>query len=152
MEDIMSFEDFKKSLNEKKEGQSYSYGCIMGFFGSPIKKISINKEDLYDNDENEYGLELDNEAHVTLLYGLDDDKIEEQDIIDLFSMIDCPEVTTNEISLFENKDYDVVKFDIESKHLTILNKMLTSMFPYKSDYPDYHIMDRSDIRMIQNSS
>jgi hypothetical protein len=125
-----------KKLNEKTENQSYSSGCIMGYFDSAFKNPKIKKDDLYNDEENKYGLEI--EPHVTVLYGLKDDEIEEDEVVKLFSMIQCPEVSTSKISLFNNEKYDVVKWDIDSEELTILNKMVTSMFPYKSDFPDYH--------------
>jgi len=134
--EILSSDEFKK-INEKKEDQSYSSGCLMGYFDKPFKEININEEDLYDNEENEYGKELATENHVTLLYGLTDSEIDENEIIRLFTLIDGPIVTSNKISLFENEKFDVVKFEIESEDLNILNKVLTSTFPFKSDYPDY---------------
>ena len=133
---ITKLEQFKNTLIlEKTENQSYSSGCLMGFFDEPFKKIKINNDDLYDNDDNEYGEEL--EYHVTILYGLDDKKVNEDELCKLMYLINCPEIKTNEISLFENEKYDVVKFEVESEDLTILNKMICSMFPYKSDFPDY---------------
>jgi hypothetical protein len=134
--EVLSFDEFKKTLNEKKENQTYSSGCLMGYFNTGFKDPKINKEHLYDNDENEYGLEI--EPHVTVLYGLTDDKINEEDIIKLFTLIDGPEVSTDKITLFENEKFDVVKWDIDSEELKLLNKMTTSMFPFKSDHPDYH--------------
>lgn len=136
---ILSRYDFHKEfkkLNEKTEDQSYKSGCLMGYFATPFKNPKIDKKDIYDNDEHEYGLEI--EPHVTILYGLDDKKINEDELVKLFSLIEGPEVSTSKISLFKNDKYDVVKWDIDSEELAILNKMVTSMFPYKSDYPDYH--------------
>lgn len=134
--EILSFDEFKKVLNEKKKDQTYSYGCIMGYFDKPFKDIKIDKNNLYNNEENEYGLEV--EPHVTILYGILADKVKEEDIVNLFKLIDGPTVKTEQISLFQNKDYDVVKFDVESDELNLLNKVCTSMFPYETDYPDYH--------------
>ncbi len=125
-----------KKLNEKTEDQSYSSGCLMGYFDKSFKDPKIDKKDLYDNEEKEYGLEI--EPHVTVLYGLKDKEIDEDELVKLFSMISCPEVYAAKISLFENDKFDVVKWDIDSEELTILNKMVTSMFPFKSDFPDYH--------------
>ena len=133
---ITKLTEFKETLiTEKTENQSYESGCLMGFFDEPFKEIDIKDEDLYDNDEHEYGKEL--EYHVTILYGLDDKKVDEDELCKLMYLINCPEVETTEISLFENEKYDVVKFEVESEDLTILNKMICSMFPYKSDFPDY---------------
>lgn len=127
--------EFKK-INEKTEDQSYSSGCIMGYFNTPFKNPKIDDKDLYDNTENEYGLEIS--QHITILYGLKDKEIDEDEIVKLFSMIDGPTVSTSQISLFKNDKFDVVKWDIDSEALAILNKMVKSMFPYKSDFPDYH--------------
>lgn len=135
--EILSFDEFKNALiNEKKKDQTYNYGCIMGYFDKNFKDIKVDKDDLYNNDENEFGLEV--EPHVTILYGILADKVKEEEIINLFKLIDGPTVISDEISLFENEKYDVVKFDVKSDELNILNKMCTSMFPYESDYPDYH--------------
>jgi hypothetical protein len=133
---IPSFNEFKKLLLEKKTDQEYSSGCLMGYFNTGFKDPKIKKEDIYDNDKNEYGLEI--EPHVTILYGLTDDKIDEEEIIKLFTLIDGPTVSTDKITLFENDKFDVVKWDVVSDELIILNKMVSSMFPFKSDYPDYH--------------
>lgn len=126
-----------KKLNEKTENQSYSSGCIMGYFNNPFPDVKINDDDLYNNEENEYGLEL-GDKHVTVLYGLQDEEINEDEVVKLFSMINGPDVTVTAISLFENDKFDVVKWDVESDELNILNKMVTSMFPYKSNFPEYH--------------
>lgn len=136
LNEILSFEDFKKSLNEKKKDQQYSSGCIMGYFEKDFGDPKIKEKDIYNNEEDEYGLEV--EPHVTVLYGLTDSEIEENDIVTLFNMIEGPVCETSEISLFENEKFDVVKWDIKSDELNMLNKMLTVMFPFKSDYPDYH--------------
>lgn len=133
--EILSFDEFKAVL-EKSKNQSYSSGCLMGYFNTGFNDPKIKEDDLYNNEENEYGLEV--EPHVTVLYGLHDDEINEDDIIKLFTLIDGPNVTTNKITLFENEKFDVVKWDIDSDDLTLLNKMVTSMFPYTSSFPDYH--------------
>ena len=41
------------------------------------------------------------------------------------------------VSLFENTEYDVLKFEVESEDLQELNKICKTL-PYTSDYPDYH--------------
>lgn len=133
--EILSFDEFKAVL-EKSKSQSYNSGCLMGYFNTGFNDPKIKEDDLYNNEENEYGLEI--EPHVTVLYGLHDDEIDENEIIKLFTLIDGPEVTTNKITLFNNEKFDVVKWDIDSEDLTLLNKMVTSMFPYTSSFPDYH--------------
>lgn len=133
--DLLTFEEFKAVL-EKSKNQSYSSGCLMGYFNKGFKDPKIKEDDLYNNEENEYGLEI--EPHVTVLYGLHDDEIDENEIIKLFTLIDGPVVTTNKITLFKNEKFDVVKWDIDSEELVILNKMVEKMFPFTSSFPDYH--------------
>jgi hypothetical protein len=103
--DLLTFEEFKAVL-EKSKNQSYSSGCLMGYFNKGFKDPKIKEDDLYNNEENEYGLEI--EPHVTVLYGLHDDEIDENEIIKLFTLIDGPVVTTNKITLFKNEKFDVV--------------------------------------------
>src|SRR3990172_2092071 len=98
---IKSRYDFHKEfqkLNEKTEDQTYSSGCIMGYFNTAFPEIKIEDSDIYDNEEHEYGREL-GDKHVTILYGLKDDEIEEDDVVKLFSMIAGPEVSASVISL-----------------------------------------------------
>lgn len=135
LEEIMDFDDFKIMLEKKKTTQ-YSAGCVMGYFENDFNNPKIKESDIYDNEENEFGLEV--EPHVTVLYGLDDKKTDEEELVKLFTMLDGPVCSTTQISLFENPDFDVVKWDIEQPELVILNRMLTSMYPYKTDHPDYH--------------
>jgi 2'-5' RNA ligase len=134
LEEIPDFNEFVKSINEKIDTQ-YEYGCIMAYT-KDIKQININDADIYDNDNNEFGIET--EQHVTVLYGLHDNEILEEDVINLFNMITLDSIKLTGISLFNNELYDVVKYDVESESLHILNKMATCMFPFTSNFPDYH--------------
>lgn len=138
---ITSLNEFRKiqdskPILEKTENQSYSYGCIMGYFDSPFDNPEIKEEDLYNNEENEYGLEI--ETHVTLNYGFHDEEIDENEVTKLLKQVKCPFVKAEEISLFENEKFDVVKWDVGSDELSVLNKMVCKMWPYTNKFPDYH--------------
>lgn len=125
----------------------YSYGCAMLYFDfKELKEIhgKIYKEDIY-NDEPGYGLE--NEPHLTLLYGFHSDKIEDKDIFDSILGHDIPKLQLFNVSLFENDKYDVLKFDVRQKMdkyskkqdvLYKINSELSDKFPFSTDYPDYH--------------
>jgi hypothetical protein len=132
-----------RRLNEKTEDQSYSYGCIMGYFGeNPMDFLSagredydVKEEDLYDNDEHEYGREI--EPHVTLLYGLHQD-IDEQDVIDVLKVLKMDICKFTGISCFKNDKFEVLKWDIDSVDLALANKLICKLFPYTNKFPDYH--------------
>jgi 2'-5' RNA ligase len=131
-----------KAINEKTENQSYSFGCIMGYFDlTEYNKVTnrigqIPDSDIYDNDEQEYGREI--EPHVTILFGLHDDEIDEEEVILLLKSLKLPTVQLTKISSFDNEKFDVLKWDVESEYLNLYNKIVTVMFPFTSKFPDYH--------------
>lgn len=129
-----------KAINEKTEDQSYSYGCIMGYFDptadSDLTEIEVADDDVYDNEEKEYGREI--EPHVTILYGLHDDEIEEDEVIELLKSLKLPTVNFSQVTSFDNEKFDVLKWDVESDQLNLYNKIVTLMFPFTSKFPDYH--------------
>lgn len=130
-----------KKIVEKTSTQTYNYGCIMGYFNqNPIDKLSskleINEEDLYNNENNEYGIEI--EPHCTILYGIHDDEVTEEEIIDTLKLFKLFDVAFDKISAFENENYDVLKFDLNADSLHLLNKIICLLFPYTTSFPDYH--------------
>lgn len=140
--DFPTFEQFRdelraKAINEKSEDQSYEYGCVMGYFSeSDTIPVELDEEDIYNNEENEFGREID--PHVTLLYGLKDDQIDEDEMIEFLSHLALPVVELTQSSLFENDDFDVLKWDVESPALNVLNKAIAATFPNENKYPEYH--------------
>lgn len=131
---IPTFEIFLESLgNELNEGKKYPYGCAMLQFNFPDMKLFHEKID--PNDLANSGIET--EPHVTLLYGLHSDEIVDRDIIDTCQSVKIGPMDLHNISLFENEDYDVLKFDVRSNFLHKINEKLTK-FPHTTDYPDYH--------------
>jgi 2'-5' RNA ligase len=98
----------------------------------------IDKKDLYEEEGEKFGLE--DEPHITLLYGLElNPSIKSQILNHYKENFPVVKIVGTKISLFENEKFDVLKFDIDpSKNLLKLNKHLTDNFPYKNDHPDYH--------------
>jgi hypothetical protein len=133
MKHIKLFEDFVV----EKSKDSYSHGCVMLYFDFPeMNEIhdSIDPNDLYE-EEGDRTFGLEDEPHVTLLYGLKKDVATTQvrEIIENFTFGPC---TLHNASLFEN-EYDVLKFDVKGDNLHKVNKALMKL-PYENDYPDYH--------------
>jgi hypothetical protein len=116
----------------------YEYGCAMLYFDFPtINEIHdiINPEDVYEDPTNPtFGLET--EPHTTLLYGLHDG-VTEQDIknvLDKFTFGNCKIANA---SLFENENFDVLKFDVSGEGLYEANTELVK-YPNTQTFPDYH--------------
>jgi hypothetical protein len=125
-------------LITEKKGDAYEYGCAMLYFNFPLmNKIhdAINPNDLYEEEgDRTYGLE--NEPHTTLLFGLHEgvslDDVKK--IINEFTFSTCK---IHNASLFENKKYDVLKFDVNGKNLHACNKALKE-YPHTNNFPNYH--------------
>lgn len=124
----------------EKKDHKHEYGCLMVFLDvneQSWKELQdmIDEDDLYTEEgDRSYGRE--DEPHVTILYGLHDD-IEDEDIEEDINDIKEPKIAFKSISSFDNPKYDVLKFDVESKDLTKLNKVFKE-YPFTSNFPDYH--------------
>lgn len=132
----MSVLKFNEYITES-EDINYSYGIAMATFDFPNWKEvldEIDESDLASVDDQK-GLEDD--PHVTILYGLHKD-VDMKEVEKVFANIKAINVKVMDVSLFENADFDVVKFGVESNELLILHEWLKHSFDYTSDFPDYH--------------
>lgn len=131
---------FERILTEEKEA-NYDYGCVMLSLDVDEKwwntiLDSIDKDDIYNGsktDKDKYGLEK--EPHVTILYGCLP-IVTDKEIEDVLYSEPTPEVSITDISLFKNENYDVLKFDVDSKILHTLNGKLDEL-PNENEYPTY---------------
>lgn len=139
----MSIRDLvrKALLTEaEKKDHKREYGCLMVFLDVNKKSWKelqdmIEVDDLYTEEgDDSYGREKD--PHVTILYGLHDDIKDEEIEVDI-KAIKEPKIAFKNISSFNNDKFDVLKFDVESKDLTKLNKTFTE-YPHTNKFPDYH--------------
>jgi 2'-5' RNA ligase len=123
---------YESATKKKDKNKTYDYGCSMLYFDFPgMKKLheAIPAEDVHDE-----GLET--EPHVTLLYGLHSDEIEDSKVIEA-SKGEYETITLHNLSLFENEKYDVLKFDVKGDGLHAANKRLSKL-PHTTNFPDYH--------------
>ena len=138
---------FDQYLLEKNA--TYSYGCVMlDLTDKSINNqlitqfIKILQQQIPDNelyidkkDPEKFGKET--EYHCTLLFGLFPE-VTEEDVKRLTTEWAPVDLKMTGISIFTNpdKDYDVVKLDVDPKTLKKYNKDLQK-FPFASDFPDY---------------
>jgi len=128
----------RRVLEEQKAKKGYDFGCVMLFFEIPEWKdvISmIDPADLYKPEESQFGLE--HEPHITILYGLHSNELNDQEVMDTIKQFTAPEVMLQSISTFNNPEYDVVKFDVVGEQLHEMNAAL-KQFPFTTNFPDYH--------------
>lgn len=120
-------------LKEKKDA-SYSYGCIMACIDGEVERPGINMANLFEGPDGDKGIE--DEQHVTLLYGLHEEVFYD-DVIMFLKNIKMPLIQLTGISLFNNPEFDVVKFDVKCEEFHLYNKLIQLQFPFTSNFPEY---------------
>lgn len=123
----------RRSINEKRDG-NYTYGCIMACVDKDIQHPDLNMDDVYYGEDNDKGIE--DEHHVTLLFGLHNDIIYD-DVIMFLQNIKMPLLQLTGISTFNNPEFDVVKYDVKCPEFHLYNKLIKLQFPYTSNFPEY---------------
>ncbi len=112
---------------------THSFSCVMATLDSKSivdwAKKHIKEEDFY---EPEGGLE--EESHVTVLYGLHTSKPDE--VKKILKNIKPFRIRLGKISKFEAAEYDVLKIEVEGVVLRKLNKEFKKL-PYTSKFPTY---------------
>jgi hypothetical protein len=122
------------------ESKSPSFGCLMAFVDSGLSGNfvdwtfdNVDQGELVDKDS------IEQEPHVTILYGFHEDvtAAEVFAVVKDFGPID---VTLGKITKFKQDDQDVLKIDVESQGLRELNAILSDKFADRvtNKYPDYH--------------
>ena len=121
-----------------KESSGYEYGCVM--VEVPVSNWDeitsfINPEDVYKGGDDSHGIqEL---PHLTLLYGLHKEVTPEMVKSVFEEFTGSINIEVNGIGIFENKDYDVVKFNVNPDGaLQELHDKLSEL-PNSNEYPDY---------------
>lgn len=137
------FISIKKWLNEQANVESPTYGCVMLDCKIPkweeLHTSGIDKKDIYiDPKDDSYGLE-DN-PHVTVLYGIHEDEIDPEVIMSVIeNNMEPVTVTISNISIFENEIFDVVKYDVpDTEQLLKYREMFMKSFTNTQTFPDYH--------------
>ncbi len=113
------------------EGIKHKFGCVM--VKVPIKNWEnttkmIDKSDIYiDKSDPSYGIETD--PHVTLLFGLKDG-VSLDNVKEKLKKYPPVEIIIDGVDIFENDQFDVVKFNVKK------TKQLESMFQSLSELPN----------------
>lgn len=130
----MKFNQLYDFISENTAQRDYS--CLMldlSFLKPQFEKFQneICPCEIYDETP---GHGLEHEPHITILYGL-----HVQQLKPIRNKVDFSSVKfkIKDVSLFENENFDVLKFGIESKDLHSLNKKLTDNFEYTSKFTEY---------------
>jgi len=135
------FVSMYKWLNEQKMEEEL-YGCIM----MEPNKINgwkknhldgIEEKDIYKPLDDSYGLE--EIPHITVLYGINEDEVDPSVIVDMIEQKMKPiTVEISEIDVFENEEYDVVKYNVPvTEELKKYREMFLNSFENTQTFHGY---------------
>jgi 2'-5' RNA ligase len=140
-----SFNNWLSEQNEdtkiKKEEEDPKYGCIM--MDADIKNwkeyhiAGIDEDDVYLKPyDDSYGLEEN--PHVTILYGVHEEEVDPQKMADMIEYYMKPvTVTIKEIDIFPGKEYDVVKYNIPLTGKLQGYRDIFLQIPNTQDFPKF---------------
>lgn len=137
------FISMKQWINENELPKREEFGCIM--LDSKISDweethtSGIDPRDIFIHPtDDDYGLE-DN-PHMTLLWGIHEDEIDPEAIMDIIQQdLDRVKVEVTNISIFENEEFDVVKYEIPvTPQIQKYRDMLERALPNTQTFPDFH--------------
>lgn len=125
------------NTRKKASSRANSYGCVMlelDFPGMEAVQSNIFPQTVYGNyEEGCYGLVK--VPHVSLIYGLHD-VVSTDDVKKILSDVTFGECVIEGLTVFRNRDYDVLKFDAMGDGIMEANRKLR-VLPHTSDYPDF---------------
>lgn len=98
----------------------------------------ISKSDVWDKEE---GFGLEEEPHVTILYGIQSNLIQkeayQENIKYFFANCNPIIIESCGVSVFENDKYDVLKFDIVCNSELAYARRFAISLPHQTSFPDY---------------
>ena len=123
----------KKLVREallKQTERKYPYGCVMIYLDTDPKDWEnlqklIDEDDVYFGPE-DVGFGREMEPHATILYGIEP-FVPDEEVEALIKRVTKPKIKLHTISAFQNSQFDVLKFDIASKALHVLNKLFRTL-------------------------
>lgn len=137
------FISMKQWINENEQPEREYHGCIMLDSKIPeweeIHLSGIDPKDIYiDPNDDDYGLEEN--PHMTLLWGIHEDEIDPEAIMDIIEQdLDRVQVEIKNISIFENESYDVVKYEVPvTPQIQKYRNMLENSLPNTQTFPDFN--------------
>ena len=137
----------------KEKNEKHSYGCLMCLPHSKVMphfvkfgKTAVLPSSLYTAED---GYGYTDEPHVTIKYGFAPD-LNADNVKSVLRGIKPFDIMFNAISLFENENYDVVKFDVEHNDTLMKIRNRCNSFENYDEHPEY--MPHSTIAYVKRGT
>lgn len=124
----------------KKASEEEELGCLMVEFkidNWEEMTSRIEESDLYIDATQPRLFGIENDPHVSVLVGLDDGQFPVGKLTAWLETQYAFSIQLTGVSLFSNKDYDVVKFDVHAKELYAMHDYVRDNFPNRERFPVY---------------
>lgn len=141
----MKFKSFNNWLFEQENNEAekeQTYGCVMMEGNIPnweeYHLDGIDEDDVFikPNDDS-YGLET--QPHITILYGIHEDEIDPEVVCNVIEKNMKPlKFTITNVDIFEQDEYDVVKYSVPVTPNLKRYRNLFLQFPNTQTYPEYN--------------
>lgn len=128
----------------KRFSMDYDKGCLMLDIKYPLHERLlglIDPEDVYEPEDPTKGLEK--RSHITIAYGFTAQDYP-QDVFHCTILRNSddtervPRVILKSITKFDNEEYDVLKWDVESPDLVQINATIEANYQLENDYDSFH--------------
>jgi 2'-5' RNA ligase len=135
----MTFRQFL--VNEAKKHKRYDYSSTQVNVPEKLARevLSWSMKNIPNSwifrDPSDPGFGREKEIHVTVLYGLHDEKPDR--VIKLLKECKSFACKLGKVTTFNNPSFDVLKIDVESQELHDLNKLIKENLPSTNSYPVY---------------
>lgn len=119
------------------------YGCLMAYLDLP--GMTEIQSEILEEDLSDEGKAIEDEPHITILYGfmLDHKYYDYNGILDSVAEImiePIDDIELRDVGVFENEEYDVLKISVESSKLKRMHNYFRENFEdlINVTYPDYN--------------
>ena len=133
---------YRKAEGEPHKFSSTQFNLSDGSYtrtqGSPLESLTKLVDAIPDSELADDGKESPESFHITVKFGIHDN--EPDDVRSAVEGFGPVEVTLGKVSIFagsDDKDYDVVKVDIEGESIHRLNKLISESVEVTDTHPTY---------------
>lgn len=116
-----------------------NFGCVILYADAPdwpyLTRRIVKEEDIFTASDDDYGYE--DKAHVTILHGIHNDQINKNAIFNEIRSLPIMQIEIDNISIFENDRFDVVKFDIPKTSKLMESRKKFEQFAHTNFFPNY---------------